>query len=68
MSDIHIILKLNKEIEDFIECQEAVLESFETDKPYKIDKSIQTLFNTLRTNLNTLKNEKDIILGLKEVE
>ena len=68
MSDIHIILKLNKEIEDFIECQEAVLESFETNKPYEIDKSIQTLFNTLRTNLNTLKNEKDIILGLKEVE
>lgn len=68
MSDIHIILKLNKKIEDFIECQEAVLESFETDKPYEIDKSIQTLFNTLRTNLNTLKNEKDIILGLKEVK
>ena len=68
MSDIRMILKLNKEIEDFIGHQETVLESFETDKPQEIDKSIQTLFNTLRTNLNTLKNEKDIILGLKEVE
>ena len=68
MSDIHIILKLNKQIEDFIKCQEAVLESFEIDKPREIDKSLQTLFNTLRINLKILKDGKDIILGLKEVE
>ena len=64
-SDVQMILKLNKEIEDFIKSQEEVLKSFERDNLSKMDRTNQRLFRTLRENLEILKKEKDIILGLE---
>ena len=62
------ILKLNKEIDYFITIQKSVLNSFENEKPeiYYNYKELQTLFETLRTNMTFLKEKKDILLGLKD--
>ena len=66
MSDIHMILKLNKEIDDFIKNQSEVLRSFERERPLYMDKDVEKLFKTLRENIGILKEQKDIILGLEE--
>lgn len=68
MNEVQMFFKLNKEIEDFIKNQKEVLRTYERDNPTKIDITTQILFRTLRTNLEILEKEKDIILGLKEVK
>lgn len=66
MNEIQMIFKLNKKIENFIKNQKEVLRTYEIDNPTKIDITTKILFGSLRTNLEILEKEKDIILGLKE--
>ncbi len=63
-SDITYIIKLNKEIENFVNNQKEVIRSFKRDN--KIRQCDVKFISTLFHNLDTLIYKKDVILDLRE--
>lgn len=66
MNSVQTIVKLNKEIEEFITNQREVLRSYERDRR-TLDPMSKQLVETLYYNLKKFENEKDLILGLREL-
>ena len=60
MTDTQIILKVNKEIDKFIEAQRDVIRSFGNDNPKLLRGNVNVLCGTLTDNINLLEKNKSL--------